>query len=109
MKSGQQWLLMEMCEGLHFMKDQEEPLEGIEENVMVMTILTKEGVTTEQMGFEVDAEIKPQAEVLEAREHEIPIDEPNQPELPDEGMRERQGDETEQKGCLVVCREHHCQ
>ena len=69
---------------------------------MVITILTKEGMTTEQVGFEVDAEIKPPAEVIEAREHEIPIDEPNQPGSPDEGMQERQEGEAEQEGRLVV-------
>lgn len=75
--SGQQWLLMEMCEDLRSMKEQEDPLEGADENAMVITILTKEGMTTVQMGFEVDADMQPQAEVIEAREHEIPIDEPN--------------------------------
>lgn len=67
-----------------------------------MTILTKEGMTTEQMGFEVDAEIKQPAEALEVRDYEIPLDEPSQPEVPDEGVRERQAEEAEQEGRLVV-------
>ena len=102
MKSGQQRLLMEMCENLHSMRDQGEPLEGAEDNVLVLTTLMKEGMTTEQMGFEVDAKSKPRADALEVREHEIPIDEPNQPEPRDEGMRERREDEAEQEGHLVV-------
>lgn len=104
MKSGRQWHLMEMCEDLLSMRNQEEPLEGVEENILVMTILTKEGMTTEQMGFEVGAEIMQPVEAQEGRENEIPMDEPNQPEVPDEGVRERLEDGAEQEA-----RKRHCQ
>ena len=48
------WLLMETCEPLHAMADQEEAIEGITEKQLVLTILTKEGMSAEEMGFEVE-------------------------------------------------------
>ena len=61
-------------------------------------------MTTEQMGFEVGAEIMQPVEAQEGRENEIPMDEPNQPEVPDEGVRERLEDGAEQEA-----RKRHCQ
>ena len=47
-----------MCESLHGLQDQEEPLENVAENTpLILTVLTKEAMATEDMGFEVDSEL----------------------------------------------------
>ena len=68
---------------LHGLQDQEEPLENAPENTLILTILTKEAMATEDMGFEVDSELgaSPEIEGVPRREHELPIEEP----LPVEG------------------------
>ena len=69
------WLLMEMRQPLHAMADQEEAIEGITEKQLVLTILTKEGMSTEEMGFEVEEALPPAQ--LEVKECELPFEEPN--------------------------------
>ena len=49
-----QWQLYEMCENLHGLLDQEEVIENVEDNTLILTILTPEEVSTEEMGFEVE-------------------------------------------------------
>ena len=70
------WQLLEMCESLHGLQDQEEPLENAAENTLILTILTKEAMATEDMGFEVDSELKALPdEGVPRREHELPVEE----------------------------------
>ena len=60
---------------LHGLQDQEEPLENAPENTLILTILTKEAMATEDMGFEVDSELKALPdEGVPRREHELPIE-----------------------------------
>ena len=90
---------MEMCEALHAMADQEEAIEGTAEKQLVLTILTKEGMSTEEMGFEVE-EALPSAQ-LEVKEYELPFDEPNAQQDQADGHVPQPAD-MEQEGRLVV-------
>ena len=79
MKVKDQWQLYEMCENLHGLDNQEEVIDAVEENTLVLTILTAEDLSTEEMGFEVDTGLDLQPKVDDAlalREHEIPVEEP---------------------------------
>ena len=54
-KQQGRWQMVELCEALHGLTEQEEMIEEAKgENVLMMTILTKESFATEEMGFEVD-------------------------------------------------------
>ena len=78
-KVKDQWQLYEMCENLHGLDNQEEVIDAVEENTLVLTILTAEDMSTEEMGFEVDTGLDLQPKVDDAlalREHEIPEEEP---------------------------------
>ena len=87
------WQLLEMCESLHGLQDQEEPLENAAENTLILTILTKEAMATEDMGFEVDSELGASLETegVPRREHELPMAEPlplgGGPEVDEPGPR----------------------
>ena len=98
-KKEGKWLLMEMCEALHGMADQEEAIEGATEKQLVLTILTKEGMSTEEMGFEVEEALPPAQ--LEVKEHELPFDEPNAQQNQADGHVPQPAD-VEQEGRLVV-------
>ena len=96
-KSEGKWLLMEMCEPLHAMDNQEETLEGAEERKLVLTILTKEEMSTEEMGFELE---KHPAQ-LEVKDYELPFNGPNaQKEQANEHAP--QPVDVEQEGRLIV-------
>ena len=58
-------------------------MQNIEDNTLVLTILTSDEVSTEEMGFEVETglDLRPRAdEALAMREHEIPMEEPQRME-----------------------------
>ena len=90
---------MEMCEALRAMADQEEAFEGIAEKQLVLTILTKEGMSAEEMGFEVEEALPPAQ--LEVKECELPFDEPNAQQEQADGHVPRPAD-VGQEGRLVV-------
>ena len=74
-----QWQLYEMCENLHGLVNQEEQIENVEDNTLVLTILTPAEVSTEEMGFEVETglDLRPKVdEALARRDHEVPMEEP---------------------------------
>ena len=84
-----QWQLYEMCENLHGLLDQEEEIENVEDNTLILTILTPEEVSTEEMGFEVEIglDLRPRVEpgAMALREHEIPMEEPQRRQEADDG------------------------
>ena len=79
LKVKDQWQLYEMCENLLGLDNLEEIIDAVEENTLVLTILTAEDLSTEEMGFEVDTglDLQPKMDdALALREHEIPVEEP---------------------------------
>ena len=87
-----QWQLYEMCENLHGLADQEEEIENVEDNTLIVTILTPEEVSTEEMGFEVETglDLRPRVEpgAMALREHEIPMEEPQRLQETEDGDAE---------------------
>ena len=82
------WQLLEMCEDLHRILDQEEVIEGAVENVLVVTILTEEAMSVEEMGFEVEIGLDLEEQPIRVRDHEMAMEEAG--ELPvDEPQDER--------------------
>ena len=57
------------------MADQEETIEGATQKEFVLTILTKEGMSTEEAGFQVEENMRPVQ--LEVKDYELPFDEPD--------------------------------
>ena len=89
------WQLLEMCEGLHRVLNQEEVIEGAAENVMVVTILTEEDMSDEDLGFEVETGLHMEEQLMVIRDHEVaaenidlPAEEPpdERVEVADEGV-----------------------
>ena len=97
------WQLLEMCEDLHRIFNQEEEIEGARENVMVITILTKEAMSVEEMGFEVDTGLHIDEQPMMVRDHEVPLEEVEIPEQEQPAERvEEAGGEVEQEARLAV-------
>ena len=68
--------MVELCEALHGLTEQEEIIEEAKgENVLTMTILTRESCTTEELGFEVDTGMELAVQPVERRDEELPIEE----------------------------------
>ena len=88
------WQLLEMCEDLHRVLNQEEKIEGANENVMVVTILTKEAMSVEDMGFEVETGLHLDEQPMVVRGHEIAEEDVGIPEEePPADQREEAGGE----------------
>ena len=69
------WQFVELCEALHGLAEQEELIEEAKgENVLMTTILTKDTLTTEEMGFEVDTGMGLAAQAVERRDVELPAE-----------------------------------
>ena len=92
-----------MCEDLHRVFDQEERIEGTNENVLVVTILTKEAMSVEEMGFEVETGLHLDERPLAVRDQEIAAEDAGIPdqEPPAEGIDEA-GGEVEQEARLTM-------
>ena len=99
-KQQGRWQMVELCEALHGLTEQEELIEEAKgENVLIMTILTKDSYTTDELGFEVDTGMELAGQPMERREVELPVEVGKQEELHDEPVRE---DGAEQEGRLVA-------
>eukprot|EP00913_Durusdinium_trenchii_P031885 g29862.t1 len=88
------WQLLEMCEDLHKVFNQEEMIEGAHENVLVVTILTKEAMSVEEMGFEVETGLHLDEQPMVVRDHERAEEEAGIPEeeQPAERVEEAEGE-----------------
>ena len=90
------WQLLEMREDLHRVLNQEEVIEGAVENVMVVTILTEENMSVEDLGFEVETGLHLDEQPIAIRDHEVagmenvdlPVEEPQgeRVEVAEEGV-----------------------
>ena len=100
-KQQGRWQMVELCEALHGLTEQEEIIEEAKgENVLTMTILTRESCTTEELGFEVDTGMELAVQPVERRDEELPIEEGRGvEEAHDEPVRE---ESIEQEGRLVA-------
>ena len=97
------WQLLEMCEDLHRVFNQEEEIEGAIENVMVVTILTKEAMSVEDMGFEAETGLHLDEQPIEVRDHEILEENVDIPaEEPPDDQREEARGEVEQEARLAM-------
>ena len=104
-KENNSWQLKEMCEPIHGLEVQDEAIEGLTENVLVVTFLTRDDINPETFGFQVEDALVPQVDM---KDYEIPVEEAadGQPalELHDEAVRmeEEQVDPVLQEGRMVL-------